>query len=158
MSSRCAMKVETTVRKGAEAKVTILVASDIFGDAELVKKLLASEFEHVFLSTDPDQAVEDFESHVPDVLVLAFNSLEKSESYYLGLHRLSSKIHEPHRTVILCSKEEVTRAYQACRKDYFNDYILFWPMTNDAKRLLMSVHHALRILKAINDDQPSPAQ
>lgn len=93
------------------------------------------------------------------MLVLAFDALEKSERYYLGLYRLSSKVHlQPHRTIILCNKYEVSRAYQACRKEYFDDYILFWPMTNDAPRLLMSVHHALRDLAAVKENLPSSAQ
>jgi CheY-like chemotaxis protein len=33
-------------------------------------------------------------------------------------------------------------------KDFFNDYILFWPMTYDASRLNMSLHYALRELAA----------
>jgi CheY-like chemotaxis protein len=51
-----------------------------------------------------------------------------------------------HRTLLLCGKDEVRRAYQFCRKDYFDDYILFWPMAHDAPRLAMSVHLALRAL------------
>jgi len=150
------MTAEVTARKPAEVEVTILVATDNSSDAALVRTLLAPEFDQVFLSTNPDLTVEDFESHAPDVLVLAFNSMEKSERYYLGLYRLSGKIHlHPHRTVILCNKTEVNRAYQACRKEYFDDYILFWPMTNDAPRLLMCVHHALRELNAVADSSPS---
>jgi CheY-like chemotaxis protein len=153
------MNGERVALKPIEARAKILVASDSPSDAVLVKKLLVQEFEQVFLSTDPDRAVKDFESRAPDVLVLAFNSLAKSERYYLGLYRLSGKIHlQPHRTVILCNKDEVSQAYQACRKQYFDDYILFWPMTNDAPRLLMSVHHSLRDLTAISEGGPSAAE
>ena len=60
---------------------TIIVASDNTGDAALVKKLLNNEFENVFTSTDPDKTAEDFVRHPPDVLILAFNSLEKSQHY-----------------------------------------------------------------------------
>lgn len=142
-----------------EAKVTILVASDIPRDAALVKELLSPEYDQVFLSTALELAVHDFDSRAPDVLVLAFNSLKKSEGYYLGLYRLSGKVHlQPHRTIILCSKDEVQRAYQACRKEHFDDYILFWPMTHDAPRLLMSVYHALCDLAAAKGNLPSSAQ
>lgn len=48
---------------------TILIATDIVGDAALVKNMLNEEFDHVFTSTDPAQAVADFEQHRPDVLV-----------------------------------------------------------------------------------------
>ena len=60
---------------------TIIVASDNTGDAALVKKLLNNEFENVFTSTHPDKTAEDFVRHPPDVLILAFNSLEKSQHY-----------------------------------------------------------------------------
>jgi CheY-like chemotaxis protein len=159
MAGGYGMNAETTARKPVKASATVLVATDNSSDAALVRTLLAPEFDRVFLSTNPDLAVEDFESRAPDVLVLAFNSMEKSERYYLGLYRLSGKVHlQPHRTVILCDKTEVSRAYQACRKEYFDDYILFWPMTNDAPRLLMAVHHALRDLTAVVDSSPSVAE
>lgn len=153
------MKVERGALKPIEAKARILVASDSPSDAALVKKLLVQEFEQVFLSTNPDLAAKDFESRAPDVLVLAFNTLEKSERYYLGLYRLSGKIHlQPHRTVVLCNIDEVSQAYKACRKQYFDDYVQFWPMTNDAPRLLMSVHLSLRDLRAISEGGPSAAE
>jgi len=152
------MNEASTTRK-PEAKVTILVASDIPRDAALVRELLSPEYDQVFLSTALESAVQDFDSRTPDVLVLAFNSLKKSEGYYLGLYRLSGKIHlQPHRTIILCNKDEVQRAYQACRKEHFDDYILFWPMTHDAPRLLMSVYHALCDLAAARNNLPSSAQ
>jgi hypothetical protein len=47
----------------------------------------------------------------PDVLVLAFNALEKSQHYYLRLFRLSTVVHlQPHRTIILCNKDEIRQA------------------------------------------------
>src|ERR1035437_1795998 len=150
---------KTAMSKPAQATVTILIASDSVTDAALVKELLDEEFEQVFISTDPQRAVKDFERHCPGILVLAFNALEKSERYYLGLYRLSGKIHlQPHRTVILCNTAEVGRVYQLCRKEYFDDYVLFWPMTHDAPRLPMSVHHALRDLAPLSDGGPSVAE
>lgn len=126
----------------------ILVAADVASDAALVKELLQDEFEHINLSTDPKMAVADFDFVRPAVLILAFNTLEKAESYYLGLYRLSTMVQSvAHRTLILCNKEELRRVYELCRKEYFDDYILFWPMTNDVQRLPMAVSHALRDLR-----------
>jgi CheY-like chemotaxis protein len=143
----------------ASASAKVFVATDSITDASLVKNLLNPEFNHVFVSTDPARAVTDFDQHLPDVLVLAFNELEKSERYYLGLYRLSQTIHQhPHRTVILCGKDEVKRVYDLCMKDYFDDYILFWPMTYDTSRLLMSVHYALRDLAALKGGGPSASE
>jgi CheY-like chemotaxis protein len=141
------------------AEPCILVATDVATDAELVRELLEGEFERVHVSTVAERAVADFEKHRPGVLVLAFNELEKAERYYLGLYRLSKAVHAmPHRTVILCSKDDVRRAYELCRKEYFDDYILFWPMTHDAPRLAMSVRQALRQLTAAQAQQSTPAE
>ena len=138
---------------------SILIASDNSGDAEMVKRLLAAEFSKIFTTTVSDKAVEDFELRQPDVLVLAFNTLEKAERYYLGLYRLSKKIQaHPHRTVILCNKDEVKRVSELCMKQHFDDYILFWPMNHDAPRLAMSVHLALRELSSAKSSGPSVAE
>lgn len=137
---------------------TILIATNDIADAALVKKLLGNEFEKIFTSTAPDRSVEDFVRHPPDVLVLAFNDLEKSQHYYLRLFRLSAAVHlQPHRTVILCNINELRQAYALCRDGLFDDYILFWPMVHDALRLPMSVHLALRELAVLRDGGPTPA-
>ncbi|MDP1693409.1 MAG: response regulator [Burkholderiaceae bacterium] len=131
----------------SRAAPSILIASDNADDAALVKKLLAGAFENLSTSTVADKAVEDFERQLPQVLVLAFNELQKAERYCLGLYRLSSKIaSHPHRTVILCDKQEVRQVAELCVKQSFDDYVLFWPMNHDAHRLGVSVHHALREL------------
>jgi CheY-like chemotaxis protein len=136
----------------------ILVASDVVGDAQLVGKLLGDEFDNIVLCADAEQAVRDFDTHRPQVLVLAFHALEKAEQFYLGLYRHSSLIQgHPHRTLVLCNKDEVHRAYELCKRDYFDDYILFWPFTHDAPRLPMATHHALREL-GHKGDAPSTAE
>lgn len=134
----------------------ILVAADIVADAELVRSLLRDEFENVFISTSPDKAISDFEHCMPDVLILAFNSLAKAELFYLGLYRLSTVVNSvEHRTIILCGAKELRRVYELCRKEYFDDYVLFWPMTNDVQRLPMAVTHALRDLDSSQSGAPA---
>ena len=132
------------------ANTAILVATEVVADADLVRKLLSEEFDSIAVSTHPERAVQDFEKHRPAVLVLAFDTLEKAERYYLGLYRLSSQVHAlPHRTVILCGKADLPQVYALCRKEHFDDYVLFWPMNQDALRLPMAVHHALRQTAAV---------
>jgi len=138
---------------------TILIVTDNVTDAAMVKNLLTPEFDHIFMSTNPDKGVEDFVHHRPSVLVLAFNTLEKAERYYLELHRLCEVVHQlSHRTVVLCNKDEVKQVYELCKKDYFDDYMLFWPMTHDSTRLSMTIHHALRELAILKYDEPSAAE
>lgn len=127
----------------------VLVASQSVADAELVGKLLQDEFHNVRLSTKSDFAVEDFEQHRPSVLVLAFDTLDAAQRYYIGLYRLSTVVHETrHRVIVLCNKHDVWTVYDLCASGHFDDYVLFWPATNDAPRLRMSVHQALRIMTA----------
>ena len=84
----------------ASSAAVILVVTDIITDATLVKKLLNPEFDHVFTCTDTDKLAGDFVRYHPNVLVLAFNSIEKSERHYLGLYRLCPEVHQyPHRAV-----------------------------------------------------------
>jgi CheY-like chemotaxis protein len=137
----------------------ILVAAGEVGDANLIVELLSEEFGNVERSIVPDLAVQDFEKHRPSVLVLAFDSLERTERYYLGLLRLCKIAHEiPHRTLILCHKSELQRVYELCRKEYFDDYVMFWPLNHDAPRLRMAVHLALRQLASAHGAGPQPAE
>ena len=138
---------------------SILIATDNVTNAALVKNMLSPEFEHVFITTDSAKGPEDYVRYKPDVLVLAFNTLKKTEHYYLELGRLCDEVHQPsHRTVVLCSLEEVKQVYELCKKDYFDDYVLFWPMTHDSSRLAMTIHHVLRELSTLKSDEPSAAE
>jgi CheY-like chemotaxis protein len=128
---------------------TIMIASDSDVDAAKVKFLLHTEFDHVYISTEPDKVPGDFVRFRPNVLVLAFDSLEKAERYYLELYRLCEEVHKQQlRTVILCNQHETKQVYELCKKKYFDDYILFWPMSDDSSRLAMSIHHSLHDLAA----------
>ena len=137
-------------------RARILVASDNADDTKLIRSLLAAEFDNIGVCSDPDQAAQAFEAQPPAVLVLAFDTLEKSERCYLGLFRSGAAM-RPHRTVILCSKDNVRQVYQLCRKEQFDDYVLFWPMNHDAHRLPMALHHALRQHAATAGGLPSAA-
>jgi CheY-like chemotaxis protein len=150
---------EAAMPRAMRTGANILIASDSSSDAALVQSILEREFDTVHVSTDPDRSVSDFELHPPGVLILAFDSLEKSERYYLGLFRHSQMIHrQPHRTVILCAKDQIQAAFELCRREVFDDYNLFWPMTNDALQLPMSVHRALRALAALDRAEPTAAE
>lgn len=133
---------------------TILVSSRTVAEAELVSRLLREEFNNVFISTHKDHFVTDLEACKPKVIVLAFDSLEHAELYCLKLYRQSTLIHVlPHRTLILCNKNDVKRCYELCKKGYFDDYVLFWPVGYDAPRLLMSVYHLLQTLESNANEQ-----
>lgn len=133
----------------------VLVASDNTDDADLIQRQLNAHFAQVQVSTDAERCLQDFERHAPEVLVLAFDRLDKAQSYYLGLYRLGSGLlQRPHRTVILCNKEEVHAVFDLCKQDYFDDYVLYWPHSHDGSRLAMSVWNAGRDMTAAQSPGP----
>jgi len=123
----------------------VLVASDTTEDAHLVQRQLKAHFSHVQVSTDAGSCLEDFERHAPEVLVLAFDRLDKARRYYHGLYRLGGGLPQrPHRTVILCSQDDVHAVFDLCKQACFDDYVLYWPHSQDGLRLVMSVWNAGR--------------
>ena len=145
--------------KHATRDAKILVASDNAGDAQQIERQLKDDFAHVQLSTDADRCLEDFEQYAPDVLVLAFDRLDKAQRYYLGLYRLGgAQQQHPHRTVILCSKDEVQAVFELCKKAYFDDYVLYWPHSHDGTRLAMSVWIACREMTSVRPEVPQRAE
>jgi CheY-like chemotaxis protein len=115
---------------------------------EQVCGMLRGKYPHVEASADPAVTDAAIDRVKPQVLVLAFKSIEACERFYLGLYRRSECIHtQPHRTLLLCDKDGVRRAYELCLQDVFDDYVLYWPLVHDAMRLAMSVHLALCALE-----------
>ncbi len=137
----------------------ILVVGDNADDLAQIKRVLSDEFENVEATALADRAVSEFERVEPQVLVLAYKDLDRSQQYYLGLLRKSSMAHgHPHRTLLLCGKDDVRSAFDLCKKEYFDDYILYWPQAQDGHRLAMSVWIACRELAAAHAAGPGPAE
>lgn len=125
----------------------ILVLGDNASDTELVQSVLKLSYPNIQLAHDPSLHSKLFDQSKPKILVMAFKSLDACERGYLGLYRKSEYIHTAiHKTITLCSKEQVNDAYRLCVDGVFDDYALFWPLAHDAKRLHMSVHIALNAL------------
>jgi hypothetical protein len=125
----------------------ILIVTDITADAMQLVRLLEDHFEHLETSSIESRFITDFERVRPDVLVLAFPSLERAERYSLGLYRHCEIAHTlPHRSIVLCDKDHVHRAFELCKKEYFDDYVMYWPMVYDTPRLAMSILIAGRSL------------
>lgn len=107
----------------------VLIVTDVAADAVALVRLLESQFEQLETSTVESHFVADFERVKPDVVVLAFPSLERAERFSLGLYRHSTVAHAlPHRSIVLCDKDNVHRAFELCRKEYFDDYVMYWPL------------------------------
>ena len=109
----------------------LLVASHSMADAELVRDLLLQICSNIIISVNDGRHLSDFVTHWPDVLVLAFRNLADAKRYYQALRDSNQPAHS-YRTVLLCRKEELKEAYDLCRQEDFDDYVLFWPMSFDA--------------------------
>jgi CheY-like chemotaxis protein len=135
---------------------SVLIATDLLSDAKMVRGMLGDAFDCVAISAVPSQAVSDFEANQPEVLILAFSSLEMAERHYLILdHSCQGTPALACRTVVLCDQHELMQTYQRCREGRFDDYVLFWPLVHDAPRLTMAVMHALRNLELTKAAQSS---
>ena len=141
------------------AQARILIASDSIGEAEQLVRLLSEHFRELRTSIDVERAADDFDQFKPHVVVLAFDTIDKAKNYYLGLYRFSSTLPgHPHRTMVLCTKEELRAAFDLCIKRYFDDYILYWPLVQDGLRLPMSIWVACREIMGAPVEPPQRAE
>lgn len=135
------------------SELRILVACESDADAEQIGAMLTHEFDNVATSSKEEHFAADFDAALPDIVVLGFHALEAAERCHLGLYRHSKFAHaKAHRSIVLCSRENVRRAFELCRKGYFDDYVLFWPMVFDSTRLAMSIIVAGRSLQTSQSD------
>ena len=135
----------------------LVVATDV-ADASLVADMLREEFEQVTEVCGQDEALSAFEALRPAVLILAIRTLEEAERFYLGLLRRSGPGDAiAHRTVLLCRRSDAFQAYELCRKQHFDDYVVFWPGHYDPHRLRMAALLAARAGREFGQAGPSPA-
>ena len=126
------------------AEARVLVASDNADDLAQIVEQLEGEFGEVRTTTD-DAAGADFDAFRPHVLIVAYDGIEKAERYALALHRRSAAANEHlHRTLLLCTKDELASAIALCREGRFDDYVMHWPLSQDGKRLAMTTWSAAR--------------
>ncbi len=138
---------------------SILVVTDNVGDAVLVKRLLGDAFDNVRTACPDPDPVASFDEAMPDIVVLAFDHLDKAQAFCQTLRNKSQSAHaHPHRTITLCTKDALRQAFTACHAGTFDDYVLFWPMAQDGLRLHMSIHIALRELAAQAQAGPAPQE
>jgi PleD family two-component response regulator len=134
----------------------ILVAADTVHHAVPVARRLADTFAAVRVSTNPADIASDFEVYRPNVLVLAFDTLDGAKRCCDRLYGESTLVHETaHKTIVLCGPDDVRRVYDACKEGTFDDYVVFWPATHDGPRLALAIDHALHLLSNAQSDAPA---
>jgi len=137
------------------ATARILITTDSATDGNDVQRSLEAHFDNLRVSANPELAVQDFEQFQPDVVVLAFDCIEKAQRHYQELHGTSPGLHlSPHRTILLCAKGELSAAFELCKMQHFDDYVLYWPHAYEGLRLPMSVWNASRECLAARTHSP----
>ena len=142
----------------SENILPILIATDRAHEAIglAIARALGEEFAAVQISTDHKRFVTDLELFKPALLVLAFNTIDRSERYLQSLRQPNSLAQLPAcRTLILCGVDELRMAYDLCRNDHCDDFVLFWPKTEEMWPLRMAVRRALRQVAAERSGAPS---
>jgi len=143
----------------SEDNPPILIATDRVLDAEMIARVLSEEFARVHVSTDSRQAVQDLALRRPAVLVLAFNTLLKSERHLEGLRQPDAMANAPpHRVLLLCSQDDLGAAYELCRKGHVDDFVPFWPKSEETRPLRMAVRRALGQASAARDGAPGAGE
>jgi PleD family two-component response regulator len=136
----------------AQGEARILIATDDGFQAEQMSESLRSDFPAIRISLNSALVAHDFDDFKPDILVLAFTLMEKAERYHQMLLRLSELARaRDYRTILLCDKTDVKKAFEACKAGSYDDYVLYWPQVHDGRRLAMSIWIAARNLP---DDPP----
>lgn len=142
-----------------DTAVSIRVASDSPTEAELVRGLLEDDFSNLTICVDMASALESMEPDKPGVLILAFKEIARAESFFSELIRLKPpQDRSRQRVIALCTNAEVKAAYERCRSGLFDDYVMFWPVTHDTKRLLLAVHRATREVLGTQEEGNPPVE
>lgn len=133
----------------------ILIAAGAESDGEAVRELLKEEFPQLEVTLD-ESGLEDFNRYRPDVLVLAFRRLERADAYYRRLYRRSDVINSlNHSAIVLCDNSHVNQAYEMCRAQQFDDYVVMWPLNPDHRRIFLAIYRALAGLTMIPPTVPA---
>ncbi|HLL17688.1 MAG TPA: response regulator [Rubrivivax sp.] len=122
----------------------VTVVSDRPQDAEAIARLLGDEFAKVHAFTDPRRCLEDFALVRPGVLVLAFDKFEKAERHLKRLREPAVLVQAlAHKVIVLSSEDDVREVYEACKKQYIDDFAMFQPRGSEMRPLRQAVRRAL---------------
>jgi CheY-like chemotaxis protein len=126
----------------------VLVLGDSSAEMQAVVADLRKHFKHVgSVVPDPDGRPGS-EQQAADVLVLAFKEIEQAQPYCKAMGVTEPSL-APQRAVLLCTVEAAPSAMELCKRQYFDDFVTYWPQAPDRLRLPMSVWLAARAAMAL---------
>jgi DNA-binding NtrC family response regulator len=123
----------------------ILLIGDERELTEDVSSMLGLGFCGVAIAHGVDEALKQIKSKTPRILVFASASIVDAERVYLEILRKVVEFQAtPHYTIITCKGTEVETAYDLCRRNVFDDYVVVRPLY-DRYRLATAVQSVIRL-------------
>lgn len=134
-----------------DTETKILVVSDSKDELEIIVSIISDDYRNIETCLDDDKGIELFDKREPKIVLLCYEAIEHAERFYLGLFRNSEKINTTaHVSIVLCKSNEAIVAYNLCRRDYFDDYVVYKP-PYDTNRLRLSMQQSLIRLDLMAD-------
>jgi CheY-like chemotaxis protein len=118
------------------------VISDSQAELTLVHFLLEREFSEILEVATETAWPSLAQRNDVAVLLLAFTDLVAAAKFREWHAQRPEHGGAPAQVVLLCSREDVGAAYELCRSHDIFDYVMFWPVTHDPKRLSLAAHRA----------------
>lgn len=124
----------------------VCIIGEADSDPKLVETALVSDFEITGTAVSIEEAIDLCNEQPPDIIILAYYSLDEVENDYIRLLRKARAIHaQPFRSLLLCSGRDAETAYALCCKEVFDDYLVNQPL-QDVYQLRWAVRCALEII------------
>jgi CheY-like chemotaxis protein len=134
------------------------VASDSPAEVKLVCSLLSHEFTELVAVVSEEEWQVFAQRNDIAVLLLVFTELGAAMHFhgrYIQHRHAAGGI--PAQIVMLCATADVGAAYDLCRRHSIFDYVSFWPVTHDPKRLPLAAHRACDAYESLARIPPSAA-
>ncbi len=121
----------------------ILIVSDNESELEEIRLHLNNGYTQVHGVLKEDDAIRIFDAKKPALLLLAFNSLHKAETFYLKLFHACEHIYDiPHQVIVFVTRSELERAYELCLREILHSFVIVRPLLSE-HFLRLAVTHAL---------------
>lgn len=127
-------------------------------EGELLDSMLERLFDSIAILSAKEAKLQWPEGENLAVVLIALQDITVAEE--MARYHLTRWHHDGPRPklVLLCSRDTVIRAYELCRELSITDYVVFWPVSLDPRRLLMAAHHACdAFLDAVETHAPGAA-
>jgi CheY-like chemotaxis protein len=139
------------------ASASVCVIGDTFEEVGIVVADLKKHFKNVDGASPDHGATGVLERPEAEVIIVAFKDLDQAQPYCRTVSD-GDRALSPQRSVLLCTAEDAPAAFELCKRQYFDDYVTYWPAPSDRLRLCMSVWLAARAAMALRQKGENDAE